>query len=55
MTLGEKPQLVWEVSVYDDYTTTLSFALDDKVLIKAGRVLRVWDVSKQIISRNTDR
>ena len=46
--LLEEPQLVWETSRYDDYTTTLAFGLEDRVLINAGRFLRIWDVSKQL-------
>jgi len=47
-TLREKPQLVWEKILYDDYTTTLHFGMEDTVLVKAGRFLRVWDVSERM-------
>lgn len=45
--LEDKPRLVWEAVVYDDYTTALFFGLDATVLIKAGRLLRIWDISKR--------
>jgi hypothetical protein len=51
-TLTEKPQLVWEAILYDDYTAALHFGLEDKVLITAGRFLRSWDVSERMRSAN---
>ena len=45
-TLKGQPQLIWEKTLYDDYTTSLSFGLEDTVLIKAGRSLLIWDVSE---------
>jgi GPI inositol-deacylase, winged helix domain/NACHT domain len=46
--LAENPQLIWEAILYDDYTRTIHFSLEDTVLIKAGRFLRVWDMSERL-------
>lgn len=44
-TLGEKPLQIWERTVSNEYTTSLTFAMEDTVLIEAGRSLRVFDIT----------
>ena len=43
--LADKPQLIWERTMFDEHTTSLAFGLKDTILVKAGRYLRVWDVN----------
>jgi hypothetical protein len=43
--MAENPQLIWERTMCNDHTTSLAFGMEDTVLIKAGRFMRVWDVT----------
>ena len=40
----DEPQLIWETTMFFEYTTCIAFGLDDTIFVKAGRFLRIWDV-----------
>lgn len=55
--LNGKSQLIWKSTIFDDHTTSLRFAMDGDLLIKAGRYVRLWDTNlmRKSKSRNVFR
>jgi GPI inositol-deacylase, winged helix domain len=53
-SLAGEPHVIWERVIFDDHTTSLAFALNDTILVKAGRFVSVWDTSLIYKSKKRD-